>query len=159
DHEAMMDPISLGMAACLCARLKKWLTKSEEGKELLSQSLLPSSIELDHSVIEVIKQQTNAGIWHKYFPFFHYQDAGSNFCFAFEFLEALLSEFGAAPSRLLEKPDFIEAIERAVSWCEKNRYEYRQGPGKYSGWNSGGQLQTLEKEQPESWATAVVHMF
>ena len=31
--------------------------------------------------------------------------------------------------------------------------------GTYTGWNSGGYLDTLEKEQPESWATAVVHMF
>ena len=29
----------------------------------------------------------------------------------------------------------------------------------FCGWNSGGDLKTLQKDQPESWATAVVHMF
>ena len=160
DHEAMMDPISLGMAASLCARLKRWLNQTEDREHALSQSLLPSTIELDHAVIEVIKEQTTTGIWHKYFPFFHYQDAGSNFCFAFEFLEALLCEFGRTPSGLLDNDRFIDALEKAVGWCEKNRYpSYLEDKVRYSGWNSGGQLQTLEKGQPESWATAVVHMF
>jgi hypothetical protein len=50
-------------------------------------------------------------------------------------------------------------LERAVEWCEKNRYEYHVGGQVYRGWNSGGQLTSLAAGKPESWATGVVHMF
>src|SRR5262249_42113722 len=33
------------------------------------------------------------------------------------------------------------------------------GDKTYTGWNSGGQITTLSEGKPESWATAVVHMF
>jgi hypothetical protein len=159
NHEAMMDPIALGMSACLCALLRRSFDQFEEAQDSSVPSVLPSEIELDRAVVEVIRQQTQAGIWHKYFPFFHYQDVGSNFCFAFEFLEALLCEFGNEPSRLMDDEEFIKALERAVTWCKNNQCSYRLGDNNYSGWNSGGQLQTLEEGKPESWATAVVHMF
>ena len=124
-------------------------------------------VELDQAIRELIAKQTE-GIWPKYFPMFHYQDAGSNFCFAFELLEAMLIEFGREPrntfaasdqstvsSRLMEDSDFLKALEDSVTWCEKNRLESKN----YTGWNSGGQIETLQKGYPESWATAVVHMF
>jgi len=159
EHDAMMDPIAMAMAACLCARLKR--IKSESQPELKKSHLegLPSAVELERSVAELMSKQASSGIWPKYFPLFHYQDAGSNFCFTFELLEAILYEFGEADSRLLKQPSFIEGLERAVTWCEDNRQRCIEDKTTYTGWNSGGYLETLMKGQPESWATGVVHMF
>jgi hypothetical protein len=172
EHYAMMDPIAMGMAACLCARLRSLCDASEPGTSDKHRSLLPSVIELDHAIGELLDEQTPSGIWPKYFPLFHYQDAGSNFCFAFELLEGLLTEFGRQPppttsgsdhsmpkSKLMENDDFVMALEKAVTWCETNRLKCSEKSVAYTGWNSGGQLETLEKGHPESWATAVVHMF
>jgi hypothetical protein len=46
-----------------------------------------------------------------------------------------------------------------LSWCESNRLEYEYKHEVYRGWNSGGQLTSLRLGKPESWATAMVHMF
>jgi ATPase family associated with various cellular activities (AAA) len=159
EHDAMMDPVAMGMSACLCARLRAIGGIRELGTTKEHLAALPSVIELERSVAELISKQTRSGIWHKYFPMFHYQDAGSNFCFTFELLEALLHEFGGSDNTLLSAPPFIAGLERAITWCEKNHLKYDGSPEKYFGWNSGGDLDTLEKEQPESWSTAVVHMF
>ncbi len=85
--------------------------------------------------------------------------AGSNYCFTFELLEAILNEFGRPDNHLLEDEQFIRGLEKAVNWCEVNRLRFTEGKSPSSGWNSGGYIQTLQKNQPESWATAVVHMF
>jgi hypothetical protein len=170
DHDAMMDPVAMGMCACLCARLRAITEKPRLGGKKEHLTILPSRIELERSIEELVSKQTNSGIWNKYFPLFHYQDAGSNFCFTFELLEAVLYEFGKNSNNpmhefgknsnaLLANPKFVEGLEKAVTWCEKNRLSCSEGPKEYNGWNSGGQLDTLEKGQPESWATAVVHMF
>ena len=72
---------------------------------------------------------------------FHYQEAGSNFCFTFELLEAVLHEFGDTPSELLSDLAIINGFERAVAWCEERRLEMLDpGGDAYSGWNSGGDL-------------------
>jgi hypothetical protein len=164
-HAAMMDPVAVAMAACLCARLRtisKGLKLRMTNKH---HKMLPSTVELAGAVVDVFNEQTLSGIWPKYFPLFHYQDAGSNFCFTFELLEAVLVEFAGARDRLLTEPTVMEGLERAVQWCEANRLKCAEKdpaagkPISYEGWNSGGNLDTLRKGQPESWATAVVHMF
>jgi SpoVK/Ycf46/Vps4 family AAA+-type ATPase len=170
DHDAMMDPIAMGMCACLCARLRAITEKPSLGGKKEHLTILPSRVELERSIEELFSKQTNSGIWNKYFPLFHYQDAGSNFCFTFELLEAILYEFGQGPSdsfsdfekdtnTLFANPKFVEGLEKAVTWCERNRLSCSEGSKEYNGWNSGGQIDTLEKGQPESWATGVVHMF
>ena len=158
-HYAMMDPVTMGMAACLCARLRS-ICSDSENKLAEELATLPSMLELEDSIKEVFAHQTLAGIWPKYFPMFHYQEAGSNFCFTFELLEAVLHEFGDTPSELLSDPAIINGFERAVAWCEERRLEMLDpGGDAYSGWNSGGDLATLRNNIPESWATAVVHMY
>lgn len=162
-HDAMMDPVAMAMSACLCSRLRVISNAAKTQAARLGAtkdhlSMLPSRPELEHSIHELFKTQTN-GIWHKYFPLFHYQDAGSNFCFTFELLEAVLVEFGRRENELLDSVDFVEGLENAVKWCEDNRLQWPAPQRTYSGWNSGGYLETLKKGQPESWATAVVHMF
>ncbi len=159
DHDAMMDPIALGMASCLCAQLRAISDEARLGTSKDHLALLPSVVELERSVIELMAKQASSGIWPKYFPMFHYQDAGSNFCFTFELLEAVLCEFGRAANTLLNASQFIEGFEKAVAWCESNRMKCSHEAQEYEGWNSGGYLETLVKSQPESWATAVVHMF
>lgn len=163
-HAAMMDPIAMAMSACLCARLRRISEEPRRGMNEAHRSLLPSIVELERSIIELFNEQTPSGIWPKYFPLFHYQDAGSNFCFTFELLEAVLVEFGGKRNDLLTEEVIISGLERAVSWCESNRLRCaeKSTDGKlvpYEGWNSGGNLDTLRRGQPESWATAVVHMF
>lgn len=159
EHDAMMDPVAMGMSACLCARLRLISYQEQFGatKDLLT--ILPSEVELEHSIVELFSKQTKTGIWHKYFPMFHYQDAGSNFCFTFELLEAVLHEFGGNSNKLLDNPNFLRGLQKAVSWCEENRQKCSEDGEEYTGWNSGGYIETLRKGQPESWATAVVHMF
>ncbi len=160
EHDAMMDPVAMGMAACLCARLLTLGKQREVGPAKEHIAALPSLIELEHSIDELVSKQTESGIWNKYFPLFHYQDAGSNFCFAFELLEAMLCEFGPTSGNILERSSIVTALEKAVTWCETNKLPpYVEQSLTYSGWNSGGQLSSLEAGQPESWATAVVHMF
>jgi hypothetical protein len=170
EHDAMMDPVAMGMCACLCARLRAITERPRLGARKEHLTVLPSRVELERSIEELVTKQTKSGIWNKYFPLFHYQDAGSNFCFTFELLEAILYEFGksrpelpregSTDSRsLLANSNFLEALEKAVGWCEANRLSSTEGTTEYRGWNSGGQIETLEKGQPESWATAVVHMF
>lgn len=154
-HASMMDPIALGMASCLCARLNQL---TELGAATGDLELLPSQFELERAIEEIFALKSESGLWNKYFPMFHYQDAGSNFCFTFELIEAVLHEFGDS-ERLFESRCFLEGLENAVNWCELNRLPYHLEDELYEGWNSGGNIQTLEKEQPESWATAVVHMF
>jgi hypothetical protein len=154
-HASMMDPIALGMSACLCARLNQL---SELGAATVDLELLPSQFELERAIEEIFALKTDSGLWNKYFPMFHYQDAGSNFCFTFELIEAVLHEFGNS-ERLFESKCFLDGLESGVNWCESNRLPYHLENELYEGWNSGGNIQTLEKEQPESWATAVVHMF
>lgn len=158
-HDPMMDPIAMGMSASLCALLRTASGNPELGTTKDHLALLPSVVELERAVVELISKQTRTGIWHKYFPMFHYQDAGSNYCFTFELLEAILREFGKSDNTLLENNDFICGLEKAVDWCETYYLEYSDISAKYTGWSSGGDLETLGKEQPESWATAVVHMF
>ena len=159
EHDAMMDPVAMGMAACLCARLRTVSEVTALGTTKKHLALLPSVVELERAVLEMISKQTPTGIWHKYFPMFHYQDAGSNYCFTFELLESVLHEFSGTKNTLLKNPDFVKSLDRALSWCESSYLEHSDGKKVYRGWNSGGDLDTLGKEQPESWATAVVHMF
>lgn len=158
-HDAMMDPVSAAMAACLCARLRSISAKADGGMKEEHQATLPSMVELEHSIKVLFRHQTKSGIWPKYFPLFHYQDAGSNFCFTFELLEAVLYEFGRAENELLDDAYCIRGLEKAVTWCEKNRLTVSVGNRQYTGWNSGGYFDTLRKGHPESWPTAVVHMF
>lgn len=163
-HEAMMDPVAMAMSACLCATLRALFESPDSGTLKPGTysdhlTLLPSTIELEHAIGELFKRQRN-GIWPKYFPLFHYQDAGSNFCFTFELLEAVLTEFGHERNKLLDSNAIIHGLQTAVTWCQQNRLKWQDKSQKsYSGWNSGGYLETLQKGQPESWATAVVHMF
>jgi hypothetical protein len=162
-HAAMMDPVAMAMSACLCARLRSTTKELKFGTAKQHDTLLPSTVELESAVIDLFAEQTRSGIWPKYFPLFHYQDAGSNFCFTFELLEAVLLEFGGTQNRLLGEEVVIDGLERAVSWCDANRLRCSEKTSgnavEYNGWNSGGNLETLRHGQPESWATAVVHMF
>lgn len=158
-HAAMMDPVAMAMSACLCSRLR-FLGEKRHYKPKDPKATLPSVVELERAIIDLFGEQTDSGIWPKYFPLFHYQDAGSNFCFTFEMLEAVLFEFGGRQSKLLAEELIVAGLERAISWCESNRLEFSTANDKsFQGWNSGGNLETLRRGQPESWPTAVVHMF
>lgn len=153
-NDAMMDPVAMAMAACIAARLRRIFQRQEIFKE---KPRMPSSVELEHAVKTLFKYQEKSGIWPKYFPLFHYPSAGANYCFSFELLEALLHEFEDAP--VIETSEVICGLEKAISWCEQNRLVYRADGIDYYGWNSGGDINSLQAGKPESWATGVVHMF
>lgn len=161
-QEALMDPIAMAMATCLLAKLRKIAKEAKLGSSPSLLANLPSKVELGNSIHTLFKEhQSECGIWPKYFPLFHYPDAGSNYCFAFEMLEAILNEFSYEIILKDENDIILKGLEKAVKWCDDNRLEYLESTTneKYFGWNSGGQLATLEAGMPESWATAVVHMF
>jgi hypothetical protein len=156
-HDTMMDPIAMAMSACLAARLDGIARrKGFRSREAVIDTLV-TDVELVAAVQAVFRYQTQSGVWPKYFPLFHYPDAGANYTFTFELLEAILKEF---PEQLLAKHrDVFKGFARAVTWCETNRLRYSTTAADFGGWNSGGQIITLRKGLPESWATAVVHMF
>lgn len=156
-HVAMMDPIALAMAACLVMRLRRWATDRNQLAAVEKDLPPPSLIELANALRLFFDEQQASGIWHKYFPLFHYPRGGANHCFAGELLEALLSEYGRTD--LLEQGDALDHLERALRWFEDNRLEFQLGQDQYRGWNSGGMITTLQAGVPESWASAVVHMF
>lgn len=159
EHDAMKDPMAMAAAACLSWRLRDQTAgKKAELRDRL-MSILPTEIEIKRAVLRAFDSQQNTGIWPKYFPLFNYGmgEAGSNYFFSFELLEVILGEF--EKSDLLEEKVVLDGIERALNWCKSNRLEYRSGNLTYKGWNSGGQITTLKEGKPESWSTAVIHMF
>jgi hypothetical protein len=82
------------MAACLAGRPRKIAVSQKITDEI--SYLLPSSVEINHSITLLFLHQTESGIWPKHFPLFHFTEggAGANYCFTFELLEGLLNEFG-----------------------------------------------------------------
>jgi hypothetical protein len=156
DDDALMDPVSLMMAACLVARLKKIMNEHPSTDDTLAQ-LFPSKTELNRAVSMLFEHQRPSGIWPKYFPMFHFANAGANYCFTFEMLEALVSEMD--PVEIFALPKVLSGFGRAANWCVLNRLKYKTGGREYSGWNSGGSITTLLASKPESWATATVHWF
>lgn len=159
ESEAMMDPVAMAMAACTCRRLKKIASQPKSSGIKGSFSPLPSELELRDSILKLLPKQTKTGIWPKYFPMFHYREGGSNFCFTLEMLEAVLVEFSAGEDSLMQDGRFVKALNKALDWCNDNRKEFKDGNKLYCGWPSGHDADTLKKGQPESWATAVAHMF
>jgi hypothetical protein len=156
-HETLMDPVAMAMAACLASRLRRILNRRDQDWALKLIEVIPSELELREGVRRFFQEQAPSGVWRKYFPLFHYPEAGSNFTFTFEILEAVLREFES--DQILEDPKILEGLERAVQWCEGNRLNYKHKDQLYAGWHSGGELSTLIQGLPESWATGVVHMF
>src|SRR5262249_26097136 len=89
-------------------------------------------------------------------------DSGANYTFSFEMLEAVLCEFGTNGDEghnVVVDNVMLDGFDRAIDWIESNRLTFDFDGEAYRGWNSGGQLNTLGKGLPESWATGVVHMF
>ena len=159
ENDVLMDPVAMAMGACLCKKLKQLTEIDKDKSHAQYLHLLPSEAELEFSLKLLFARQASSGIWPKYFPLFHYPDAGGNFCFTFEMLEAVLNEFGKDAGRLLEIEGAFEALSKAFGWCKRNRFEFQHEGKFFRGWNSGGQLKSLTSGIPESWATAVVHMF
>jgi hypothetical protein len=159
-NDALMDPVAMAMAASLCKKLRHLSETPENSSRLQYLSFLPSESELESSIRLLFSLQASSGIWPKYFPLFHYPDAGGNFCFTFEMLEAVLNEFSKGDEvRILDIEGAFDGFRQAVQWCKRNRFEFQYDGEKFRGWNSGGQLKSLTSGKPESWATAVVHMF
>ncbi len=158
-HDAMKDPVAMAMAACLATRIRRIIAEQNFAARDEMIRGLPTNIEVEQAVLKAFKFQEESGIWPKYFPLFNYREggAGSNYFFSFELLEVIVHEFES--TRFLESDEVLKGIERALAWCESNRLTYKYKGKTYAGWNSGGQIETLSEGKPESWATAVVHMF
>jgi hypothetical protein len=159
-HDAMKDPVAMAMAACLATRLRRIAATGSFVERDKIIRALPTKVEVEHAVLNAFHFQEESGIWPKYFPLFNYlkEGVGSNYFFSFELLEVIVHEF-EKDSDLLEKDAVLKGIEKALAWCENNRFTYEREGKTYEGWNSGGQITTLSEGKPESWATAVVHMF
>lgn len=150
DHPALMDPVALAMAAAACRRLDGHVPTLRQ-----SVRWFPSYEELLHAVRLFMDKQNSAGSWEKYFPLFHYPTAGANHCWHIEVLEAIVREF----PEILENDQYVSKLGSAIHWLEVNRLKWSASGQQYSGWNSGGQLETLACGEPESWATGVAHIF
>lgn len=159
EHDAMKDPMAMAAAACLSWRLRnQTASKIPELRDKLMR-VLPTEIEIKRAVLKSFDSQQKSGIWPKYFPLFNYGmgEAGSNYFFSFELLEVIVGEF--EKSDLLEEKVVLDGMEKALNWCKSNRLLHRSGNEIFEGWNSGGQIKTLKEGKPESWPTAVIHMF
>lgn len=155
-NDPLMDPASLAMAACLISRLRRTFHDSPRLSRYVQT--LPGRVELTYAIQQVFEKQTPSGIWHKYFPLFHFPKSGAaDYTFSFEFLEAILIEF--SEDDILSREGVLERIKLAVHWCENNRFTFRKEDEVFSGWNAGGAVETLAAGMPEAWATASVHMF
>jgi hypothetical protein len=155
--DARMDPIAMAMAACLASRIRRLVVAGKAGAPSKLLDDLPKEEELRTAVRLLFQKQGESGIWPKYFPLFHYPHEGTNYCFSFELLEAVLHEI--VDTKFLVEDQILRGFQMAVAWCETNRLRYPHNGRIYEGWNSGGEIKTLEQGIPESWATAVVHMF
>jgi hypothetical protein len=155
-NDALMDPPSLAMAACLINRIRRMTDENPRLAEISRE--LPSTVELEFGIEQVFSKQSDSGIWHRYFPLFHFPTGGgaADYCFSFEFLEVIFVEFGTF---VLRNADLLERIKRALRWCDTHELEFRVSKKKYRGWNSGGEVRQLAAGKSESWATASVHMF
>ena len=155
-NDALMAPPALAMAACLISRIRRF-TEGEADLAEVGRGL-PSTVELEFGIKQVFLTQSVTGIWHKYFPLFHFPggQGAADYCFSFEFLEAILNEFGAV---VLRDRELLERVQRAVQWCDKHELVFIHSTGHYRGWNAGGEVRNLEAGMSESWATATVHMF
>jgi hypothetical protein len=157
-NDPLMDPISLAMASCLISRLRKTFHADAMLSEYVEK--LPSQVELTYAVKQVFEQQAPSGIWHKYFPLFHFPKSGAaDYTFSFEFLEAILIEFSDRDDNILANDWALDRIEKAIRWCDNNRFTFRKKDELFSGWNAGGSADDLVKGMPEAWATASIHMF
>lgn len=152
NNDALMDPAELAMAACLINRIRRSCSRKESLSAISEK--LPSSVELLSAISKVFGKQADSGIWNKYFPMFHFPGSGAaDYCFSFEFLEAILVEF--SEYHILTHRDVLNGVAKAVRWCAANRLTFRH----YSGWNAGGDVSKLAAGMPEAWATGSVHMF
>ena len=158
NYDAMLDPVAMSMAACVVKRLQKWRSLGKLPKS--AYEYLPPVPELRHSVEQLFRFQGKSGIWPKYFPLFNYPaDGTSNYCFTFEFLEAIVTEFSDSESRLFDTDVVLSGLELAINWCNQNRFQFFHDGSAFYGWNSGTQIKLLRQSIPESWATATIHMF
>lgn len=145
-----MDPVAMAMAGCLASLLTKVMRKLPAPPD----NRLPTKQVLDRAIEILFQHQTESGIWPHYFPLFIYPNGSAvNHCFAFELLEAILTEFPEAVEI------HIDALQRAVQWCRKSRLSHEYQSHMYTGWNSGANLASSRSFKPEGWATAAVHMF
>lgn len=156
NHQAMMDPVAMAMAACLCRLLRRMAANQNQTglREHISKGF-PTDVELRSAIELFFQQQNSAGVWEKYFALFHYPEAGANHCWHFEVLEAILHEF----PKTVRDDKLLKRIDHSITWLEDNRLSWQGGGPKFFGWNSGGELRSLRNGEPESWPTGVVHMF
>lgn len=153
NHQSMMDPVSLAMAACLCRTLRTTARMQPDVHSVLARAL-PTDSELRAGVKMFFERQNTAGVWGKYFPLFHYPDAGANHCWHFEVLEAIVNEF----PEMLNDVFILDCFQKSLDWLDENRIEYLHDGQVFSGWNSGSDIRALESGEPESWPTGVAHM-
>ncbi len=157
-HDALMDPVALAMAACLCRKIQCIASEAgfPDAAKLLRE--VPTLQELESGVKGFLSLQRPSGIWAKFFPLFHYAQA-ANYPFTFEVLEAIIDQFNDEKTTLFDDEQVVAAFERALTWCEKNRLQFPYEGHVYSGWNSGGDRDALRDGKPEAWATGTVYIF
>jgi len=157
-NDALMDPPALAMSACVISRMRR-MTDDDENPDLAELCReLPSLTELEFGIRQVFAKQSDSGMWHKYFPLFHFPkgQGAADYCFSFEFLEAILIEFGTA---VLRNTGLLKQVALAVQWCDAHELSFTDSTKTYRGWNAGGAVSKLAEGMSESWATASVHMF
>ncbi|MGW3993935.1 ATP-binding protein [Amycolatopsis sp. NPDC004772] len=104
-----------------------------------------------YALEQLKKVQLPRGVWEKKEPLFVWKDRGDAYCFSFELLTTLLSEFRKSYAELAP---FDEAFKCSLAWVERNVHNDQFD--RTSSWRSGHRT---ESKSPESWATAEVYAF
>jgi hypothetical protein len=154
--ESRMDPVGLGMAACLTSLLHRVAQKDSAILGDLVGELPPLNVIIS-GLRMALSHQTGTGVWRKYVPLFHFPESGADYCFSFELLEAVVEEFGQPTNCNWHDLGLIESMGKALSWCEQNRIIRTIQQSTHGGWNAGGDPELLSSLKPEGWATFVVH--
>jgi hypothetical protein len=119
------------------------LVQKRFGKSELREPIIELSLKT------LFDAQLTRGVWEKKNPLFVYGGRGDAYCFTFEILSALLSEF-MDDIQVLEPHD--KNLARALTWIERSV----QIDGTERLWRTGYRIDT---DKPESWATAEVYSF
>ncbi len=137
-HEERFEPFELGYHLIVLSILG-------EDTSSLTQSALGA----------IFDSQLERGVWEKKVPVVYFELGKPDaYCFAFEFLAALLTEY-QDKDRLFELLPFANGLERAFNWAERNVII----SGTRRQWCANYVNLIGVDPRPESWATAEVHLF
>src|SRR5205823_3502493 len=107
----------------------------------------------------LFEHQTDAGIWRRGAPLFHYKQSGNAYCYIFETFTVLLgSALITRKEALFVRRSLFPYVKKLMKlWRYASSTKIRLVADKdIFGWSSGHRV---NRKEAESWATASVYSF